>query len=273
MTNVIFTGEPSLALRLSAKCKTEWHIQSSAVRLVTDDGINIRRENRPNEVIDNIIYYADADDKSIEANNLALLHKLMNYIDCWPTPYFLFDCLNRHILLENLINHLLAEDRFIGSCGEWHFHSNRKEKITKILSNKDFVFKTSLQHRGINKFLVKENCAIPSWKGLATVEPYWEGESVRILITPETWQASKVVNPSSWIKNSPGGEEQPYKARLQLVNHAHKVAEFLCLDVCGVDYIVEPDGKFHLLEANQYPGLTGTFGEEFLLNKMLEMEL
>jgi hypothetical protein len=119
------------------------------------------------------------------------------------------------------------------------------------------VLKTGNSHRGHDKYLIFDN-KFPTWDGIATLEPYFNGESVRILIIGNDIFGLKLENHESWIKNASGAEVYPFNPSNALISHAKAVAKFWGLEIAGVDYILEDNGSFHFLEINQFPGIAAT---------------
>jgi len=141
-----------------------------------------------------------------------------------------------------------------------------------------FVLKTGTEHRGIGKYLISSVRDIPEWEGIATMEPYFEGESVRVLIIGSEVFSFKTTNPDSWIKNSPGADIEKCSVPTEMIQHAKECKQYFRLDIAGMDYILEDDGTFHFLEINQYPGLgvfedTEECGKAFIKEKMYAIEM
>ena len=111
------------------------------------------------------------------------------------------------------------------------------------------------------------------FESIATAEPFFHGESVRILIIGERSFGIKFTNEISWIKNSVGSDIEMWDNPLpSLIAHARAVAQYFKLEIAGVDYILTPT-SFHFLEINQFPGVnssdeTAFAAMEFLKEKM-----
>lgn len=259
---LFMSGEPSVSTTL-AFSNPNWEHTSVPTKLIKSDLNSVRRENRINEVLFGLIHYADVDDKSIEINNINLI--INNNIPCWPNPNSLLRMVNRHAVLKECSDFGLLTHKICQS-----------DKFTFQMKF-PFVLKIGTQHRGINKFLISSVQDLPKWDGIATMEPFFEGDSVRILKIGSEVFSFRITNDFSWIKNSPGAEIDIYNPSDELVQHALDCAKYFNLDVAGVDYIVENDGNFHFLEINQYPGL-GVFeeieevGRRFIKQKMHEVE-
>lgn len=268
MRYLFLSGEPSFSTGLVYKT-LNWDAIHSPVNLVSASNVvsssNLsffRRSNRHRESFAGCIHYCDVSDKNIEENNLNFI--INNNIPCWPNPQALLRMVNRHIVIKEVFNNNLLNHNIFQIFGP--------EKLFDY----PFVLKVGTDHRGIGKYLIKSRQDWPDFKDLATVEPYFEGKSVRVLIIGDDIFGIETVNNSSWIKNSPGGDMIEYKLNDELIEHAIKVSKLFDLDVAGVDYIVNDDG-FHFLEINQYPGLYGfdnivKAANSFFMKKMSEIE-
>ncbi len=262
---LFMSGEPIVATTL-AFSNSKWDCISVPTKLVQSEFAidRLRRENRPREVLSGIIHYADVSDKEIERHNLQII---IDYkVPCWPNPHTLLRMLDRHSVMRECVEAGLVEHDIFQS--------------DKFASQMPFplVLKTGTEHRGIGKYLVHSVRDIPEWEGVATMEPYFEGESVRVLIIGQDVFSFKTTNPDSWIKNSPGADIEKCLVPDDMVQHAKYTADLFGLDIYGVDYILEDDGTFHFLEINQYPGL-GVFedveecGKAFIKEKMYDIEM
>jgi glutathione synthase/RimK-type ligase-like ATP-grasp enzyme len=238
------------------------HTQSAA-RLVIDNGI-FRRKSQFSENLNGVIYYADAENKSIEIDNLTLLND--NSIPCWPNPAALLNMTDRHEVMRRCIDNNIVSHKVIQIT---------YDQIDAI-SVYPAVIKTGHSHRGIGKFLVNSKNEIEPWAGIATVEPFFKGDSVRILILGEKEFGIKITNSNSWIANSPGAESSRFTPSKELIEHARKATDLFGIDAAGVDYILSGN-DFHFLEINQFPGLDvddeiAEYAKDFLGKKMAYVE-
>lgn len=124
------------------------------------------------------------------------------------------------------------------------------------------VCKRSNRHCGEDKDRIPKGAVVD---GPALVEPFVEGESVRILLIRSTGESSRVsawgirYESADWRKNV-GGTSRVDQGLLQtpLLARATDIQTRLGLDVVGVDFIIPNDGGTPLLlEINTYPGLDG----------------
>ena len=262
---LFMSGEPTVATTL-AFSNSKWDCISVPTKLVQSEYAldKIRRENRPREVLSGIIHYADVSDKEIEKHNL---RTIVNYnIPCWPDPRKLMVMIDRHVVLKE--------------CKEAGFidHDIVQSDEFAYQMPFPFVLKTGTEHRGIGKYLIRSVIDIPEWEGIATMEPYFEGESVRVLIIGSEVFSFKTTNHDSWIKNSPGADIEKCSVPTEMIQHAKECKQYFSLDIAGMDYILEDDGTFHFLEINQYPGLgvfedTEECGKALIKEKMYAIEM
>lgn len=193
------------------------------------------------------IYYASVSDEDIRRSNLSMFAN--GNFPCWPDPWKMIELDNRHIVMRKCLDAGFGtHDVFVGNRSEFQRHKMPWQ----------FVLKTGNEHQGQGKRLLNAHeHETPDWDGLATAEPYFVGDSVRILLIENDIIALRFDNPDSWIKNSSGGdvEQIPYTKGGALVSHARELQEFFEADICGVDYIIEPDGTFRFLEYNHFPGV------------------
>ena len=245
-----------------------WNHTMTASELIFDEKTNtFRRSNIPSEKLKGIIFYADMDDKEKEYRNLLTI-KTHN-ISCYPNVNILLRMFNRHEVMEECVN-----AGFISH----EIYQLLSDEINNFQFNYPVVLKTGNSHRGIDKFLIKNKDEFPSWEGIATIEPFFEGASVRVLLIGDQFFGTRIDNEESWIKNSPGADISDYYPGKTLVQHAKAVAKYFELDIAGVDYIVDSRGDFHFLEINQFPGISGSdeisdAAKKFLSNKMDSMEI
>jgi hypothetical protein len=209
--------------------------------LELNDNKSFHRKNNDEKLL-GCIYHADVSDDTIRRQNFHFL--IDNNIPCYPDPRKLLAIDNRHVCMEKVIRANLHTNVVVQS------------KYTKdIPIQYPFVVKTGNEHQGQGKFLVRNELELPRWDGIATIEPFFDGVSCRVLWIGDDWFNLRFDNETSWIKNSSGAEASLYPEMPQgVIDHSRKVKELFGLDVCGIDYIVGKDGWW-FLEFNYAPGL------------------
>lgn len=228
---------------------------------LTIEGNYIRRKRYPRELLKGVIFYADMDNKELERKNLELMSSL-NF-PCWPNPNALLNMLDRHKVLAECIK-----------LGFVNHHVIQTNNLSGKLLNYPFVLKMGNSHRGIGKYLIKSKDDLPKDNSeIVTIEPFFRGASVRILIIDEYAFGIRITNTNSWIANSSGAETETFTPNDAIIRHARAVAKVFNLDFAGVDYIVEDDDNFHFLEINQYPGLDISDEAEPLIKNALNKKL
>lgn len=235
-----------------------WQHTMTARRLVDNGDGTIRRDNVPGEKLRGIIYYASVESDEIATANLTLLRDLG--FPCWPKPGVLLELQNRHEVMRR--------------CGDAGLTTGpvmvlRHEHRHHVQLPRPFVLKTGNLHRGQGKHLLGEGEEFPEWEGLATVEPFYDGVSCRVLCMSGELEGDKRAvrmwgirydNPDTWIKNDAGAEVSMWdELPVEVYQHAHRVHMHFGLDVSGIDYVVgeTPMGvRAHFLEYNQFPGIS-----------------
>ena len=202
-----------------------------------------------------ILYAADPD-VARATNTLTILSAL----PCWPDAKNLLRMVDRHVVAQECIDQGFFGDDYC-AVSTWHNYLNDAQ-VGRV-ENYDSVVKFGNEHSGEGKVLFRSGTPFMEWAGRGTIQPFFEGRSVRVLHIEDDVFFIETVHESSWIKNSPGGENVRMNARdvpAQMFEHSLRVRKHFNLDVCGNDYILCDDGSFHFLETNQFPGL----GDDFL---------
>jgi hypothetical protein len=234
---LFFTGEPAVTLPL-LKQRSSWTPVLSAISFqVTDD-----RMHRGRSVEDDFrgaIYFADVRDKDIERHNLQLFSA--HSIPCWPGSAALIDVSDRHGALarcsaSGLIDHPVVQAHFT------------REPCLPF----PYVLKVGDEHRGEGKHLIRCAADIPRWEGVASMEPFFEGESVRVLLLGDRAFGARIHNDGTWIKNAAGARFEAWDPDEEIVHHAHRAMSLFGLEIAGVDYVIDGDG-FHFIELNPFP--------------------
>jgi hypothetical protein len=263
------SGESGLTMKVVFR-RDRWMHTCSASKLI-EDNKKLRREKFVSEELNAVVFYADMVDKKCELQNLLTIKQLN--IPCWPNVDVLLSMFDRHTVLRKckelgLITHPIYQETFY----------NRHRCSLEY----PFVLKSGNTHRGENKFLIESEAIWQSkhqWDGIATMEPFFDGRSIRALVVGDKTFGIEITNNTSWIKNSSGAEISVCELSQDLIAHANTCAKLFGLDIAGVDYIISKDGNFNLLEINQFPGLafvseeaTG-YIEKFLDDKLAQLEL
>jgi len=244
----------------------EWQHTMTARKLVqTKDGL---ADGRFGFEIKGLIYFARTDSYELELDNLKIIKN--SGVPCWPNVDVLMGLSDRHSVM--------AKCREAGLTTDWSLSVSRGEIINYLDETKlPMVIKYGQTHQGEGKYKLENTdeswANLPEWDGLATVEPFYEGLSVRVLIIGDRVFGVQYHNPNSWIKNSLGCDYDDWAPIDGIVAHAQRAANHFGLEIAGVDYVVEPSGVFHFLEINQFPGLhindeSVKVAKEFLVNKM-----
>jgi glutathione synthase/RimK-type ligase-like ATP-grasp enzyme len=258
---IFFSGEFSATMPAVFKMNN-WHHTMSARKLFLTDG-KIHRE-KINEHIDGCVYYCRTENYDTELHNLKFL--MENCVPCYPNPAILQRMSDRHKVMQECIENNFIDHPVLQGTYEDH----------KILPF-PFVIKTGQEHQGQGKFLVNNIRDYPKFDDIATIEPFFIGASTRVLLIGNDTFGIKFDNDTSWIKNSAGADTEICHPSIDIVLHAKKLCKFFNLDIAGVDYIVEPNGKFHFLEINQFPGIdisesAKNSAIDFFVGKMKEIE-
>jgi len=234
---LFFTGEPNVTLPV-LKHHPSWSPVLSAVSFSITSG----RLHRRNSQIDDyrgVVYFADVRDKDIERQHLELFAK--NAIPCWPDPAALLGVFDRHAALSRCISAGLVDHPVI-----------QAEFSRKAALPFPYVLKIGNEHRGEGKYLIRSTADIPPWEGIATMEPFFLGESVRVLLLGNRAFGVRIHHDDSWIKNSPGARLEMWTPDASIIEHARKAKDLFELPIAGVDYVVNARG-FHFIELNPFP--------------------
>lgn len=265
---LFLSGDSGITLKIVFR-RNRWMHTCSASKLVFEKSI-LHRQKFISEDLNAVVFYADMDDKELEISNLSVIQQSNK--PCWPNPTVLLKMINRHDVLQECLQH-----NFIDHPIHQTTYYNRHQVNLEY----PFVLKCGNTHRGQNKFLIDSKAtweAKDVWDGIATCEPYFVGRSVRALVVGDQTFGLEVQNDSSWIKNSAGTDAFEVLLPKDIIEHAQRCAKHFKLDIAGVDYIIENDGKFHFLEINQFPGLscyddsTTNYIEQFFDEKLQKLE-
>lgn len=259
--HIFMSGEFKVSMKLVFST-LNWSHTMSANRLVLTKG-GFRRSN-VSEVLKGVIYYHRTEDYDIELDNLNFL--ISNNFPCWPDPKQLLSMSDRHKVLKDCVDSgSVNHPVFQGTYGDYirnneHYDLRISDKTTYPDLRRPkipfpFVLKTGQEHRGEGKFLIEKEEDVPKWEEIASIEPFFIGQSCRVLFIGEKYFVIKYDNPNSWIKNSAGADVEIWEDYpKELSEHAKLVRDQFDLEITGIDYVVGTDG-IHFLEINQFPGL------------------
>jgi hypothetical protein len=234
---LFFTGEPAATLPL-LKQRPTWAPVLSAITFDVMDG-RLHRRRSAGDDFRGAVYFADVRDKDIERHNLRLLSD--HAIPCWPAPAALLAASDRHAALGRCVAAGLIEHPVVQA------HSTREPLLPF-----PYVLKIGEEHRGEGKHLIRSAGDIPPWDGIATMEPFFEGESVRVLLLGDRAFGVRIHNEGSWIKNSPGASFEAWEPGEAIAEHARRAMRLFRLEIAGVDYVIDKGG-FRFIELNPFP--------------------
>jgi glutathione synthase/RimK-type ligase-like ATP-grasp enzyme len=234
---LFFTGEPATTLPL-LKQRPAWSPVLSALTFDVTAG-RLHRRGSATDDFRGAVYFADVRDKDIERHNLRVLED--HAIPCWPDPAALLAASDRHAALgrcvaAGLIDHPVVQSHFT------------REALLPF----PYVLKIGEEHRGEGKHLIRSASDIPRWEGLATMEPFFDGESVRVLLLGDRAFGVRIHNEGSWIKNSAGASFEAWEPGEAITTHARRAMRLFGLEIAGMDYVVDAAG-FHFIELNPFP--------------------
>lgn len=234
---LFLTGEPRVLLPILRE-RPHWAPVLSAITFDVKAG-RLHRRRSATDDFRGAIYFADVRDKDIERHNLRTL--ATNEIPCWPDPNTLLGASDRHASLARCVDAGLVDHRVVQS----------EFSKTPALPF-PYVLKIGEEHRGEGKFLIRSAADIPPWDGIATMEPFFEGESARVLVLGERAFGVRIHNEGSWIKNAPGATLEAWEPPSAIADHARRAARLFGLEIAGVDYVIGA-GSSHFIELNPFP--------------------
>jgi len=123
---------------------------------------------------------------------------------------------------------------------------------TEINSLTESVAKWGNWHCGENKHRFSGH-----WKSgeAAVLEPFFQGEAVRIVIIGnQHWQIK--LEGKSWLKSIHDESADFMPVDAELLADTQTIQKEMGLDIIANDYIVGDDGQKHLLEVNHIPNVT-----------------
>lgn len=259
---LFFTGEPAVTLPL-LESRPAWTPVLSAVKFYATDG-RLHRKNSAEDDYAGVLYFADVRDKDIERHNLRIFSESGR--PCLPDAQRLLALSDRHAALAQcraagFLRHSIVQTQFT------------REPLLPF----PYVLKVGDEHRGEGKYLIRRVEDIPQWEGMATAEPFFEGDSVRVLLVGDAVFGVMIHNEHHWIKNSTGARMEGWEPPAAMVEHAQRAKSLFGLEIAGIDYVVGRDG-FHFIELNPFPrvGLSqesASMARQILLRAMERIEM
>ncbi|APR83258.1 Hypothetical protein A7982_08607 [Minicystis rosea] len=239
---LFLTGEPKVTLPLLER-RPAWSPVLSAISFDVVAG-RLHRRRSATDDFRGCVYFADVRDKDIERHNLRVL--AASGLPCWPDPEALLGLSDRHAALARCVRAGLVDHPVVLAP----FSQEPRLPFP-------YVLKIGDDHRGEGKHLIRSASDIVRWDGIATMEPFFDGESVRVLILGERAFGARIRNESTWIKNAAGASFEPWEPDAAIVAHARRAMAVFGLEVAGVDYVIDDAGP-RFIELNPYPrvGLT-----------------
>jgi hypothetical protein len=92
-------------------------------------------------------------------------------------------------------------------------------------------------------------------KEVTVVEPFIEGEAVRIMLIGERYWQIRLTG-ETWLKSIHPDDAAFMEVREELLADTRALARHFDLAVCGVDYMIGKDGVPRMLEVNHIPNVT-----------------
>jgi glutathione synthase/RimK-type ligase-like ATP-grasp enzyme len=234
---LFLTGEPAATLPL-LKTRPDWAPVLSAIKFDVKDG-RLHRRKSASDDFRGCVYFADVRDKDIERHNLGVLAR--SGVPCWPDPAALLALSDRHAAMARCVSAGLVQHPVVQA--PW-----TKEPLLPF----PYVLKVGDEHRGEGKHLIRSAADIVHWDGIATMEPFFDGESVRVLCLGDRAFGAKIHNDSTWIKNAPGASFEPWDPDPAVAAHAQEAMRLFNLEIAGVDYVIDQAGP-HFIELNPFP--------------------
>ncbi|MFT3774427.1 MAG: hypothetical protein QM820_54400 [Minicystis sp.] len=234
---LFLTGEPATTLPL-LKRRPAWAPVLSAITFDVTAG-HLRRRRSTTDDFRGCVYFADVRDKDIERHNLGVLAG--STLPCWPDPTALLALSDRHAAMARcvsagLVDHPVVQARWTG------------EPLLPF----PYVLKIGDDHRGEGKHLIRSAADIVRWDGIATMEPFFDGESVRVLLLGDRAFGARIRNEGTWIKNAVGASFEPWDPDPAIVAHARRAMGLFGLEIAGVDYVIDGVGP-RFIELNPFP--------------------
>lgn len=213
-----------------------WHQSIPKIRVV-DETLFVEKATGVGMLpVDKIIYHGIFENDLDFIAGLALWNGLT-----FPNPHGMLDCrLKIPCLAKAMKYSKFSSPRGFLSAGAY------------INSETEKVAKWGNWHCGENKHKFTG-----SWESeeSSIIEPFFEGEAVRILnIGEKSWQIK--LEGDSWLKSIHPENAHFIPIDQELLEDTLHLKKILEMDIIANDYIITKDGKKHLLEINHIPNIT-----------------
>lgn len=214
------------------------HHESSVPQIIVDKGqLLVERNNGAGMLpVDKVIFHG------IFPNDFDLLTGLSIWDGpCYPNAHAMMNC---RLKLPCLARALKVSK----------FNSQRGfiTAQTSIKIKEERVAKWGNWHCGENK--AKFNTSWTSEEA-SVLEPFFEGESVRVVIIGEQQMQIKLEG-KDWLKSIHDNTANFMEIDQELLEDTLNIKEAFGMDMIANDYIVGTNGEKHLLEVNHIPNVT-----------------
>lgn len=213
-----------------------WH-QSIPKIVVKDEVLYMEKANGVGMLpVDKVVYYGIYDNDFDFITGLAIWQG-----DCYPNAAAMLDCRFKiPCLVKALSLSKFSSPRGFISAG------------ASVTIANDTVAKWGNWHCGENKHRFTGE-----WESqfTATIEPYYEGEAVRIMMIGDVYWQIKLEG-DDWLKSIHPDNAGFMPVDEDLLADTIYIKETLKMDMIGNDYIVGKDGSKYLLEVNHIPNIT-----------------
>ncbi|SEN93585.1 hypothetical protein SAMN05444671_2494 [Flavobacterium sp. CF108] len=213
-----------------------WH-QSIPKIVVKDEVLYMEKSNGVGMLpVDKVVYYGIYDNDFDFISGLAIWNG-----DCYPKASAMLDCRFKiPCLVKGLSLSRFSAPRGFISAG------------TSVNTTGDTIAKWGNWHCGENKHRFTGE-----WESefTATIEPYFEGDAVRIMMIGDTYWQIKLEG-DDWLKSIHPDNANFMPVDQDLLEDTLYIKNVLQMDMIGNDYIVAKDGSKYLLEVNHIPNIT-----------------
>lgn len=213
-----------------------WHEAIPKI-LLNDGTLFVEKQNGIGMLpVDKVVYYGIYDNDFDFITGLALWNG-----PCFPNPLAMLECrLKIPCLIKALQLTKFPHQRGFVSAN------------TEVNLIKETVAKWGNWHCGENK-----EKFIGEWTSsfTSTLEPYFEGNAVRIMNIGDTYWQIKLEG-ENWLKSIHPDNAGFMEIDQELLADTKQIKQHLGMDMIGNDYIVMNNGDKKLLEVNHIPNIT-----------------